>query len=1195
MAIFLGGLAAALGGAAMAAPAMAATAMAAPAMAATAMAATAMAATAMAAMPAAPAAPAAPAPNGVHAMLTSQASEAPTAPQGPPPLPVPIGTAALHWRLVGPFRGGRVLAVSGVPGRPEEFYFGAVGGGVWRSTDAGRVWKPVFDGPPSGSIGALAVAPSNPDVLYVGTGEADMRSDISYGDGMYRSADGGRSWQSIGLRDTRQIARIVVDPHDPDTLLVAALGHGFGPNAQRGVFRSTDGGKSWRQVLRRDDDTGAIDLAADPADPRVVYAALWNVHRPPWSVYAPLGGPGGGLFKSTDGGATWHELSGHGLPAGPFGRIGLAVTGAAGENALDAGAPARSGRAEAGSAVAAGRVYALIDDPHQPGMYVSDDGGGSWQRTGTDSRVTSRPWYFGGVTADPHDADTVYVANVSLYRSTDRGRTFAAVKGAPGGDDYHSLWIDPGDSRRRILGGDQGAVVTVNGGATWSSWFNQPTAQIYHVATDDRYPYTIYGAQQDSGTVAIRSRGDFGQITFRDWFSPGTGESGYLLPDPDDPEAGFGGNPGGQLFRFSRRTNQIQDISPTPGPAAGAPPRYPWTAALAISPLPPHALYQGAQYVYRSTDHGMSWTVISPDLTAGTVGSAGSAAGGASTARSADGASGAKDHQDQAVIYSLAPSPLDARQIWAGTDNGRVRLTRDDGAAWRDVTPPGLPAWSMVSAVEASRFDAGTAYLAIDRHQMDDLRPYILRTHDFGATWTPAAGGAAGSSIPVGAYVHAVREDPYRRGLLYAATETGVFVSFDDGDRWQPLQLDLPAASVRDLAVHGDDLIAATHGRSFWVLGGLAPLRQLDAAVVAAPAHLFTPAPAVRRRRGENHETPLPADMAVGENPPNGVLIDYWLAADLSAGDKKPAAGDSDSDGEKTGRGAPAVTLEVLDAAGALVRRFTSAEPPPRPTGATASMGTAGAPGPQPFPDSWLRPAAPPSAHAGLNRFVWDLRYAPPPVLHPEAGDDAVAGLDTPFEPQGPLVLPGTYRLRLTAAAHSETVEMRVEADPRQTLATGTLDQQVAFALRLDAALAAGFEAIGQLRDLDRQLEKREAELAAAHRDLAAPVAKLRHKIAALTGGGQDSDDDDDAAAAAHPTLTGVHAGLAALATAVGKGDAAPTAQAVAAFDAWRAQQENLLAAAAALRNADLADLDRRLAAAGLPKLGKALPNPAAP
>jgi photosystem II stability/assembly factor-like uncharacterized protein len=1137
----------------------------------------------------------------------------PASPAGPPPYPAPLGTA-LRWRLAGPFRGGRVLAVSGVRGRPETFYFGAVGGGVWRSDDAGRVWTPVFDGPPSGSIGALAVATSDPNVVYAGAGEADMRSDISWGDGMYRSSDGGRSFHAIGLRDSRQIGRILVDPSNPDVVLVAALGHGFGPNPERGVFRTADGGRSWQRVLHRDDATGAIDLAADPGDPRTVYAALWNVRRPPWSTYAPLGGPGGGLFKSSDGGLTWQELAGHGLPAGPLGRIGLAVAGgpaAASGGPGGPGAPGRPGGPggpgrpfQPGPGERHHRVYALIDDPRQPGLYRSDDAGSSWRRVCADPRLTSRPWYFGGLTADPRDPDTVYVAAVSLYRSTDGGRSFQAIKGAPGGDDYHSLWIDPADPRRMILGGDQGAVVSVDGAASWSSWFNQPTAQIYHVATDERFPYTIYGAQQDSGTAAVVSRSDAGQITFRDWFSTGTGESGYILPDPTDPDAVYGGDPGGHLFRFSRRTSQVLDVSPTPGPAGGAGGdgivyRYPWTAALAISPLPPHALYQGSQFVHRTLDRGRSWEVISPDLTVrpGTAVARGRGTGGTG---GTSGAGRAGD-EDKGAVYSIAPSPLRAGLIWAGTDNGLVHLTLDEGKSWQDVTPRGLAEWSMVSVVEASRWEAGAAYVAIDRHQMDDLRPYALRTHDFGRTWTPIVAGIAET-----AYVHAVREDPRRRGLLYAATESGVYVSFDDGDRWQPLQLNLPASSVRDLAVHGDDLIAATHGRSFWVLDGLAPLRQLDAAVVASPAHLFTPPPAIRRRRGENRETPLPPETPAGANPPAGAIVDYWLGGEAAGpSERAGATGTSAAAGpsKRTETAGPTgssgeVVLEIFDQRGERVRRFASDDPVRRPEEVADQM---------PLQPSWLRPPPPLGKRAGLNRFIWDLRYPAPPALHPHASMDAVYGEGAPLEPEGPLVLPGVYQLKLTAAGSSSTATLRVEADPRVEVPPAALASQLELSRRIDAALEESYSAVLQLRELAGRLGQLapagpppasapEAAPAAGPDPLARPasparpaprvgggklgkqITALRERVEKLAGREADFQPPPEK----EPGFTVIHAGLAALAVSVGTGDAAPTTQAAAAFAAYRAQLDRALAAWAAVRAQDLPALNRRLAAQGL-------------
>ncbi|HVT58580.1 MAG TPA: hypothetical protein VHR45_09280 [Thermoanaerobaculia bacterium] len=1051
--------------------------------------------------------------------------------------------AALRWRLIGPFRGGRVLAVAGVPGRPEEFYFGAVGGGVWKTVDAGRVWTPVFDGGPAGSIGAIAVAPSNPDVLYAGTGEADMRSDISFGDGVYKSTDGGRSWSHAGLPDTRQIGRILVDPHDAEVVLVAALGHGFGPNAERGVFRSADGGRSWRKVLYKDDNTGAIDLAYDPDDARTVYAALWNVRRTPWSIYPPVGGPGGGLYKSTDGGRSWRELAGHGLPEGQLGRIGVAV------------AAGQVGR----------RVYALIE-ARQAGLYRSDDAGESWTLASGDRRITGRPWYFGGVTVDPRAPDTVYVSNVSIYRSTDGGHGFEAIKGAPGGDDYHSLWIDPARPERMILGCDQGAAVSVDGASSWSSWYNQPTAQIYHVATDYGSPYFVFGAQQDSGTAAVASRSDYGVITFRDWYSVGTGESGYILPDPADPDVVFGGNTFGQLFRFSRRSGQVLDITPNLAPRAApaarpaaAPSetivdRYPWTAALALSPSPPYALYQGSQFLYRSTDRGMSWSVISPDL----------------TERSA-----AARRAGKGVIYSIAPSPLASGQIWVGTDNGLIWLTRDEGRSWQEVTPPGLPEWSMISSIAASPFDPGTAYVAVDRHQVDDLRPYLYRTRDLGRSWSRIDSGIAAN-----AYAHAIRPDPVRRGLLFAGTETGVYVSFDDGAGWQTLQLNLPAASVRDLAVKGDDLVAATHGRSFWILDDITPLRQLAAETAAEAVHLFSPAPAIRRRRSENRDTPLPPETPVGANPPAGAVLDYSFAAEPQ--------------GE--------VTLEIVDPAGEPVRKFSSGLPVEQHPELIQE--------PENFPAYWHRPASaggPASRlpkRAGHNRLVWDLRYPPPLALRRNASIAAIYGEEPVYEPEGALVLPGSYQVRLSAGGQTVIAPLEVKQDSRVPVGLAALAEQHALEMKIGAALAQSHEAVRQLRDLHRQLVALAARLAAAppdgrpERALAGAVAALQSKALALAGrfglAGLPGVPPPPPPLDNRPpelTLGTTNAELAALAVAVGGADAAPTAQALAAYDFFRGRLDEQLAAWAALERDDLAALNRQLGERRLPAITLSVPR----
>jgi photosystem II stability/assembly factor-like uncharacterized protein len=895
-----------------------------------------------------------------------------------------------------------VLAVAGVPGDPATFYFGAVDGGVWRTRNAGVTWEPLFDDQPIASIGALALAPSDPSVIYVGTGEASIRSDITYGAGVYKSTDGGAHWRALGLTDTRHIGKVLVDPRNSGLVLVAALGHAYGPNPERGVFRSTDGGRTWTKVLYKDPDTGAIDLAADPADPQVVYAALYQARRTPWEQYPPDEGPGSGLYKSTDGGATWTPLTGHGLPAGPLGRIGLAV-----------------GRG--------GRVYALIGAKTGAGLYRSDDTGATWQLAGSDPRLTSRNWYFCRVTVDPANPDVVYVPNVALLKSTDGGKTFSVLKGQPGGDDYHELWVDPKNPARMIVGSDQGAVVTLDGGRTWSSWFNQPTAQFYHVVTDDAFPYRVYGAQQDAGTAGVASRSDFGEITFRDWAPVGAGESGYIAPDPLDPDVVYGGDTYGGVHRFDRRTGQSQDISPWPVSSFGVPMaerkyRFTWTSPLVFDRVDRHALYLGAQIVLRTRDGGLHWEVISPDLTGAAARPTSTDTGPTTVVNAAARGYG--------VVYAIAPSPRAAGLLWAGSDDGLIHRTVDGGAHWRNVTPQGLLPWSAISLIEASPFDTATAYAAVDRHRVDDFAPYIYRTRDGGAHWSRADAGVAPQ-----AYVQAVRADPERAGLLYAGTETGVYVSFDEGDHWQSLQLNLPVASVRDLALHGRDLVAATHGRSFWVLDDVTPLRQLGDSALRAPVYLFAPAPAVRLRRSVSNDTPLPPEEPHGTNPPAGAVIDYLLRA-------APAG---------------AVTLEIRDARGALVRRFSSddrATPPAEPLQ---------------IADEWLPRVEPLTRNAGLNRFVWDLRYPPPPAGRYGYSIAAIAGQGTVAEPEGPLVLPGEYQVRLGVGEQTYTRPLRVELDPRVHVADSALVAQLRLGLDIWNAMAEQHALEGSLRSVRDQ------------------------------------------------------------------------------------------------------------------------------
>lgn len=963
----------------------------------------------------------------------------------------------LHWRSIGPFRGGRVLAVEGAPNARNRFYFGAVNGGVWRTDDAGRTWQPIFDSAPVGSIGALAVAPSAPDRIYVGTGEADMRSDIAQGIGMFRTDDGGRTWVPIGLTDTQQIGRILVDPRDANTLLVAALGHPYGPNAQRGVFRSSDGGKNWTRTLFRNADTGAIDLAFEPGNPDVVYAALWQTRRPPWNVYPPSNGPGGGLFKSADGGRTWTELRGRGLPASP-GRIGLA---------LSAAKPAR--------------VYALIDAP-EGGLFRSDNGGADWTRVSSDPRITERAWYFSGITADPADADTIYVCDTTMLRSTDGGAHFIPLKGDPTGDDFHMLWIDPRDTSRRILGVDQGTLVTLNGGRTWSSWFNQPTGQFYHVITDNRFPYWVYGAQQDSGAAALPSRTDRPSdgITMQDFHevTPG-GESDNIAPDPDDPETVFGG----RVEKLDLRSGQARNIDPTlafPDLYRGT-----WTLPLVFGPVN-HALYFGNQRIFRTVDGGETWTPISPDLTRPDPG----APATLDAPTIADVPAAGPRH---GVVYAIGPSPLDKDLLWAGTDDGLVWRSTNGGADWQDVTPAGLSAWSKIGVTEPSHFDTGTAYLAVDRHRLDDSTPYIYRTHDGGKSWSAINGGLAEGDALNSANV--VREDPLRRGLLYAGTEKGVFVSFDDGDHWQDLQRDLPRTSVRDIVVHGNDLVIATHGRGFYIMDGMGQLRALADPAPSGPS-LFPLADAVRVHPPMFTGTPMPKDEPHVENPPRGAVIDYVLPTDISG----------------------TVELAIYDASHALVRRYSSAD-----TLKPLDLGKL-----EVAPE-WIDRTPPPAASAGAHRFVWDLHYEKPAAL--------TGGFPPPHGVWAP---PGNYTVVLRAAGQEIRQGLRVLPDPRLKLAPGDLTAQFMLAQKVEGLRVSCRTTLKQTAALRKRLQD---EAGKADADKKQHIQAILARLDTIDGQAYDQF----AAAGTRRTLNGLHDisdRLDKLAQAVDGADAAPTADA---------------------------------------------------
>lgn len=977
----------------------------------------------------------------------------------------------LHWRMIGPFRGGRTCAAAGVPGRRGLFLMGVCNGGVWKTTDYGVTWKPIFDGQPTQSVGSLAVAPSDPNVLYVGSGEGLQRPDLSVGDGIYRSTDGGKTWVHLGLRDGHQIPAILVGPRDAKTLLVAVLGHPYGPNEERGVFRSTDGGETFVKVLYRDENTGAIALAGDPSNPDVVYAALWESRQGPWENGA-FNGPGSGLHKSLDGGKTWTTI-GQGLPtfAQGLGRIGLAV------------APSDSRR-----------LYAIVEAvPEHGGVFRSDDRGESWRRVNAETRVWGRADDFAEVKVDPKNADVVWVANTSTYRSTDGGKTFTAVKGAPGGDDYHAIWINPDDPKTILLASDQGATLTVNGGEGWSSWYNQPTAQLFHVSTDNRFPYWVYGGQQESGSVGIASRGDYGAITLRDWYPVGAEEYGYVAPDPLNPDIVYGG----KLTRFSHARKDVQDVSPEAVRSGKY--RFLRTEPVVFSPADPHVLFYAGNVLFKTTNGGKSWEMISPDLSREapqvpvTVG----------VYRKPEVEKSLKEHR-RGVIYAVAPSPLDVNLIWAGTDDGLIHVTKDGGKSWANVTPPALTSWSKVSILEASRFHAGTAYAAINRFRLDDLRPHVYRTRDFGATWTETVRG-----LPDDAPVNSVREDPVREGLLYAATERGVGVSFDDGESWQSLRLNLPATAVRDLAVHEDDLVVGTHGRSFWILDDITPLRQLAPGTLAPPAHLFTPQPATRVRRSRYTDTPMPPEEPSGENPPDGAIVHYYLRS----------------------QAANPVTLEILDAKGSVVRRYSSADVP-EPVDPALNV-----------PTYWVRPTRILPIGPGLHRFVWDFRYPDPPASEHEYPISAVYR-DTPRVPQGVLALPGTYTVKLTVDGNSETQPLELRMDPRVPTPPEGLAEQFALAMRINAALQKNDEALKSVRAFRATLKERIAKAAdPAEKE---QIAALDARAAALEGA-RGARWSRSRGAVKENDFGRLNAELLTLLDVVESTDAVPTTQAVAA------------------------------------------------
>ncbi len=949
----------------------------------------------------------------------------------------------LRYRMIGPFRGGRTKAAVGVPGQPNVLYIGVCNGGVWKTTDYGRVWTPIFDDQPTGSIGAIAVAPSDPNIVYVGSGEGLQRPDLSTGDGIYKSTDAGRTWRHLGLRDGQQIPQIAVDPGDPNRLWVAVLGHPYGPNEERGIFRSTDGGASFQKVLYTDENTGGIDVVLDPSNAEVVYAVMWETRQAPWEN-GEFTGPGSGLYKSTDGGTTWRHIT-SGLPTfqkDHLGRIGLAVS------------PSQPRR-----------VFATIQAGRRGGLYVSDDAGETWTLLNDDPFVTERGDDFAEVKVDPKNADIVYSASVVTWKSIDGGKTFSALRGAPGGDDYQRLWINPNNPDIILLVSDQGAVVTVNGGKTWSSWYNQPTAQLYHVAADNAFPYRVCSGQQESGSACVSSRGDDGRVTFREWHPVGVDEYGYVAPDPLDPDIVYGG----RVTRYDRRNGMVQNIAPVVGPVDAATYRVIRTQPVLFSPLDPRTLYFASNVVWKTTDGGQHWTAISPDLTRATWDAPANVGKYRGTAEAKSSRRG--------VVYSIAPSSIEPGRMWAGTDDGLIHLTTDGGQHWTDVTPPELTPWAKVSLIDASHFDPKAAYAAVNTIRLDDLRPHIYRTRDGGRTWTPITSG-----IPDGGTVNAVREDPTRRGLLFAGTEQAVYVSFDDGDHWQSLRLNMPASSIRDLIVKDDDLVVATHGRSFWILDDITPLRQVSDTVVAADVHLYQPQDAWRVQWNKNTDTPLPSDEPAGQNPPDGAVIDYWL--------KSPASG--------------LVVIEVLDGAGKTVRRFSSVDPTP----AVKDIGN--------WPAYWIRPTKAPAATPGLHRFVWDLHYAPPQAFEWSYPIAATPG-DTAVEPKGPWVMPGTYTVRLTVGGTVQTQPLVVKMDPRVKTPRQGLERQFALSMRIYDAVVRVHNEIVRLEGGAPvpQVRPEEPPPWADAKTPGAALRRLHEQLLGLFGTVQEADVEPTAAVVA--------------------------------------------------------------------------------
>ena len=1015
--------------------------------------------------------------------------------------------APLAYRQIGPWRGGRSAAVAGVPTQPFVYYFGATGGGVWKTTDGGVTWEPLGEGTfKTGSVGAVAVSESDPNVVYVGMGEQTLRGNVSHGDGMYKSTDAGKTWKKLaGLDDTRHISRVRIHPRNPDLVYVAAIGHAFGPNEQRGIFRSKDGGRTWEKILYRGPQAGGIDLTFDPSNASVMYASLWQVIRRPWGFES--GGPASGLFKSTDGGDTWVDLTRNaGLPRGMVGKIGVAASAAAPE-----------------------RVWAIVE-AEDGGVFRSENGGATWTKVNEARDLRQRAWYYSRIYADPQNPERVYVLNVGFHRSNDGGRTFTQLP-TPHSDN-HDLWIAPGDSNRMVEANDGGANVSFNGGRTWTEQ-DQPTAQFYRVALDDAFPYNVYGAQQDNSTIKIRSRTEEFGIGPDAWHDVGGGESGWIAPKPGNPDVVFAGSYGGYLTRYDHRTKQLRAVNVWPDNpmghgAEGMKYRFQWNYPILFSPHDPNTLYAAGDHLFRSTNEGQSWEMMSGDLTRND--------------KSKQGPTGGPITKDNTsveyynTIFTVSESPVQRGVIWAGSDDGLVHVTRDNGKTWSNVTPKGMPEWIQVNSIDASPHEAGAAYVAATAYKSDDFKPYLYRTSDYGRTWNKIDAG-----IPDGAFTRVVREDPARRGLLYAGTETGMYVSFDDGERWQAFQMNLPYVPITDLAVHkrDKDLVVATQGRGFWILDDLAALHQLTDAQRAGGGEtaLLKPEDAYRMPGGGG---PLPPTATLGSNPPGGVAVYYYLKS----------------------RPTTDVTLEFIDPAGKSVRKFTARAPRPQPSpagGVAGQPGASTAPGSAQVTEPPAQPAAPSGEESsefvgrrgggaarvmtegGLNRFVWDMRY--------EEATRFPGLILWSGETRGPRAVPGTYQVKLTADGRTHTQTFEIKKDPRLQTTQEEFDKQFALLSKIRDKLTETHNAVAQIRDVRRQLDdllKRVADQPSA-RPVAAAGAALDRKLRAVEEELYQTKNQSSQDPLNFPIR--LNNKLAALGGIVASADAQPTEQSYALYD----------------------------------------------